>query len=221
MSKPLSKLSKTLLAAAITAVSASAFALTPGGGGSTTKMIIGDSIFALSGEIHEFLEADLNENIDTYAQSGCQVNGTSLICGERGRIPNQYARANTSGIKTVIMNGGGNDFLLGDGGNCRNEACVQEVLFAIEETLAGLYSEIKSDGINEIVFLGYYYTTDRDNNAINDASMDYKASAYPAMGVKFVDMRGRYNTSWIKVDQIHPTRQGSRVLAQAIEEVLD
>lgn len=227
MKKSLATFTKAVLTAAIAAtVSAGAFAISTGGiGGSTTKMIVGDSIFALSGDIHSNLERNLGENIDTHAQSGCQMNGSSFICGERGRIPNQYKSASKNGINTVIFNGGGNDFLLGDGGDCRNQACIEEVLVAIEQTISNMVSDMKSDGINEIVYLGYYDTpSDPDNVAINGLSMAYKAENYPGMGVKFVDTRNAFagnERSYISFDGIHPTAAGSRVLADLIEQNLD
>ena len=227
MKKPLATFTKAVLATVVAStISAGAFAFTTGGSSSRTdKMILGDSIFALSGDIHSNLERNLGENIDTYAQSGCQMNGTSFICGERGRIPNQYKSANKNGINTVIFNGGGNDFLLGDGGDCRNQACIEEVLAAIEQTISGLVSDMKRDGISEIVYLGYYNTpSDPDNVAINGLSMAYKAANYPAMGVKFVDTRNSFagnERSYIKSDGIHPTAAGSRVLADLIEAALD
>mgnify|MGYP007079339557 CR=1 FL=1 len=48
---------------------ASAQASNPLPGSSVNKMIIGDSIFALSGDIRRYLEADLGEKIDSHARS--------------------------------------------------------------------------------------------------------------------------------------------------------
>ena len=209
-------------------LSFNALAINSGGGSSsTTKMIVGDSIFALSGEIHEFLEDDLNESIDTYARSGCQMLGGNILCSSYYAIPRQYSRASKRGIETVIMNGGGNDFLLGDGADCgapTSRAC-QEILLEIEETLAGMFDGMRSDGIDEIVFLGYYYLEDNDtNNEINQISMDYKKANYGAMGVKFVDTRAAFlgnERRYITSDGIHPTSEGSRVLANLIKQYLN
>lgn len=197
-----------------------AFAASSGG---TDKMIVGDSIFALSGDIHEFLEDDLNETIDTYARSGCQMNGGNLICSSYYAVPRQYSRASKSGIATAIFNGGGNDFLLGDGADCNTQACINEVLLAVEETISGLVSDMKSDGIDEIIYLGYYYLG-TDDDAINQVSMDYKAANYPAMGVNFVDSRDAFlgnERSYITSDGIHPTAAGSQVLADLIKAALN
>ncbi|MFC4260773.1 SGNH/GDSL hydrolase family protein [Marinobacter lacisalsi] len=205
-------------------VAFNASAIGGGGGSSADKMIVGDSIFALSGDIHSYLEDDLNETIDTYARSGCQVNGTSLLCSRRYTIPNQYDRADKDGIDTVIMNGGGNDFLLGDGADCTTEACVEEVLAGVEQTLAGMFNDMQNDGISEIIFLGYYNTDDEQNTAINTISSAYKAENYPQMGVDFIDTRPAFagnESRYISSDGIHPTAAGSRVLADLILQELD
>ena len=220
------KLTQLAIATVIAStVSVSASAINIGNDSEATKMIVGDSIFALSGDIHANLENDLNESIDTYAKVGCQMNGGNFICLSFNAVPKQYAKADKSGISTVIMNGGGNDFLLGDGADCTTEACVDEVLYAIEETFSGLVSDMKSDGIQEIVYLGYYYLQDNDaNNAVNYKSMSYKMANYPAMGVKFVDSRDAFlgnEASYITSDGIHPTATGSRVLADLILQALD
>lgn len=195
-----------------------------GGGSDATKMIVGDSIFALSGDIHSYLEDDLNETIDTYARSGCQVLGGSLICSRRYTIPNQYDDADKRGIDTVIMNGGGNDFLLGDGADCTTQACIEELLASIEQTLAGMYNDMRNDGIDQIIFLGYYNTENPEDVAINTISMEYKAENYPQMGVDFIDTRPAFagnESRYITSDGIHPTAAGSRVLADLILQELD
>ncbi len=193
------------------------------GGSSTNKMIVGDSIFAYTDDIHGYLEEDLDENIDTHARVGCQMNGGNLICSSYYAVPRQYDRASKRGIKTVIMNGGGNDFLLGDGGDCSSQSCINEVLFSIEETISGLVQDMRDDGIDEILFLGYYYLGNEDD-AINELSMEYKAANYPAMGVKFVDSRNAFQGNewrYIGSDGIHPTAAGSRALADLIINALD
>lgn len=223
----LAKYLKTLGAVVLASVvSVNAWALGGGSGGGSgpTKMIIGDSIFALSGDIHRNLEQDLNETIRTYARSGCQMNGGSLICSRRYAVPNQYENADKRGIRTVIMNGGGNDFLLGEGSRCTTEQCVRDVLMAIEQTIAGMVSDMRSDGIEEILFLGYYNLGDPERDAINAISMPYKAANYPAMGVTFVETRPAFQGNerrYISSDGIHPTAAGSRVLADLILDALD
>lgn len=187
-------------------------------------MILGDSVFALSGDIHENLEADLDENIDTYARSGCQLTGGNVLCSRLYSVENQYARADKSGIRTVIFNGGGNDIQLN---SCRPSltACMP-LLNEIEDRIATLVQRMHNDGIEEIIFLGYYNAVGGalELRDINNYSMNYKAAAYPGMGVKFVDVRADFagnESRYISGDGIHPTAAGSRVLANRILQTLD
>lgn len=206
-------------------VAASAGAIGLGGSSAPAKkMIVGDSIFALSGDIHSFLEADLNRNIDTYARSGCQMNGGNMICSADYSVPKQYENASKRRIKTVIMNGGANDFLFGAGAACETQACIEEVLLGIEQTIGGMVASMKSDGIEEILYLGYYNLGDPANDMINAASMGYKAAVYPSMGVKFVDTRAAFagnEGEYIGADGLHPTTAGSRALADLILQQLN
>jgi lysophospholipase L1-like esterase len=187
-------------------------------------MILGDSVFALSGDIHENLEADLDENIDTYARSGCQLTGGNVLCSRLYSVENQYARADKSGIRTVIFNGGGNDIQLN---SCRPSltACMP-LLNELEDRIAALVQRMRNDGIEEIIFLGYYNAVGGalELRDINNYSMNYKAAAYPGMGVKFVDVRADFagnESRYISGDGIHPTAAGSRVLANRILQTLD
>lgn len=194
-----------------------------GGGSDASKMIIGDSVFALSGDIHDYLEADLDETIDSHARSGCQMIGGNIICSRRYAVPNQYDDADKSGIDTVIMNGGGNDIQFSD---CRPslDACM-ELLLALEEEIASLNAEMQSDGIENVIFLGYYNATGdaAELRDINNYSMDMKANTYPSMGITLVDPRDEFaghEDEYLISDGIHPTAAGSRVLADLILEAL-
>lgn len=187
-------------------------------------MILGDSIFALSGDIHDYLESDLDENIETYARSGCQLSGGNVLCSRLYSVERQYARASKTGIKTVIFNGGGNDIQLN---SCRPSlsACMP-LLNELEDKIAALVEDMRDDGIEEIIFLGYYNATGgaEELRAINNYSMNYKSAAYPGINVKFVDVRAAFagkEALYIKADGIHPTAAGSRVLADLLLQALD
>lgn len=190
---------------------------------SVDTMIIGDSVFALSGDIHKFLERDLNKKIDTHARSGCQMIGGNVLCPRTSAIPRQYANASKRGIKTVIFNGGGNDIQLN---SCAPSLTrCMTLLNSLETEIATLVRQMKADGIQNIIFLGYYNASgDKANlREINEYSMNYKARNYPAMGVKFVDVRAAFNGnegSYLLRDGIHPTATGSQVLADLIRRAL-
>lgn len=210
----------TLLAIVCLSFVTTAHALNRGGDDNdASKMIVGDSIFALSGDIHSNLEDDLGETIDTHARSGCQMIGGNIACSERYAIPNQYDDADKSGIDTVIMNGGGNDILFGD---CDTAESCEETILAVEEEIASLTSQMQADGMEQIVFLGYYQTEGMED--IANYSMSLKQERYPSMGIDLVDPRDEFEGNldrYITSDGIHPTAEGSRVLADLIIEELD
>ncbi|MEH6490996.1 SGNH/GDSL hydrolase family protein [Halopseudomonas sp.] len=221
----LNKLVKNGLAAvALATLFSGAAQATNPGSSSPDTMILGDSIFALSGDIHEYLEADLDENIGTYARSGCQLSGGNVLCSRLYSVERQYARASKTGIKTVIFNGGGNDIQLN---SCRPSLTrCMPLLNELEDKIAALVADMRDDGIEEIIFLGYYNATGgaEELREINNYSMNYKAAAYPGMNVKFVDVRAAFagkEAQYITSDGIHPTAAGSRVLADLLLQALD
>ncbi len=190
----------------------------------TDKMIIGDSVFALSGDIHRYLQNDLNETINTHARSGCQMIGGNLICSRRYAIPTQYANASKRGIKTVIMNGGGNDIQLNSCAPSLSRC--MPLLQDLENEIATLAQKMRADGIENIIFLGYYNATGSaaELREINEYSMNLKARTYPGLGITFIDVRDAFNgneAQYISRDNIHPTAAGSRVLADLIRRELE
>lgn len=203
--------------------STTALAVNPGTGSPDT-MILGDSIFALSGDIHRYLESDLKKTINTHARSGCQLTGGNILCSRRYSVESQYSSASKKGIKTVIFNGGGNDIQLN---NCRPSLSrCMPLLNDLENRIATLVQQMHSDGIEQIIFLGYYNAVGGAENLheINNYSMNYKTGAYPGLGVTFVDVRSAFagnESRYITRDGIHPTAAGSRVLADLIIKALN
>ena len=65
---------------------------------------LGDSIFALSGEIQDFLHAWSGQTFRRYALSGSMVS----------HVSDQYsdAKADNANINTIFMDAGGNDILI-------------------------------------------------------------------------------------------------------------
>lgn len=200
-----------------------ASAVNPPVSSAADTLIIGDSVFALSGDIKQNLENDLGETIVSQARSGCQMLGGNLICSRRYAIPQQYANASKAGIKTVIMNGGGNDIQLNSCSPSLSRC--MPLLEDIEDEIASLAQQMQADGIEEIIFLGYYNAKGdaAAMSEINEYSMDYKARTYPGLGITFVDVRDHFKGNedrYIARDEIHPTADGSRVLADLLLEKL-
>ena len=115
-------------------------------------LIMGDSIFALNGEIERELERQTGIDIHSRARLFARfLKRTGMV----PPIPKQYK----SGYRTVIMDGGGNDVLIGNDEQCRepvNKGCKQlfQVFIA---SLGEFFTRIAADGVESVVFLGYYH----------------------------------------------------------------
>ena len=204
---------------------------------------IGDSIFALSGDIYEDLEAKAGETWRHYA-----VSGTQMIGGILGPpIPTQYqmARNDDPNIRVVYMDGGGNDILLqaimGDPYGCKrcnywwcgdiSRTCKGVIEDVAVET-SNLLNRMAADGVEQVVVLGYYHTT---WGIFGDLTKLKKAADYGAAlsiagipntnaNAVYVDPRNAFSGhegQYITIDGIHPTAAGSAVLANMIWNVID
>jgi lysophospholipase L1-like esterase len=173
-------------------------------------IIIGDSIFALSGVIRDELERLSPLNFNSYARTGAVMS----------QVVRQYWRSRANGIaKTVIMNGGGNDVLF-NRRSCQsfNRRCINEIEDAVDQG-SRLASQMADDGVEHIVFVGYYYTSSFASGL--DDAIDYAMSRIPSIcgsvniQCEVVDTRdimaGPGNRSW---DGIHPSTRGSVKIAR-------
>jgi lysophospholipase L1-like esterase len=204
---------------------------------------IGDSIFALSGDIYDELHAKAGETWRHYA-----VSGTQMIGGILGPpIPMQYqiARNDDPNIRVVYLDGGGNDILLqaimGDPYGCKrcnywwcgdiSRTC-KGVIEDVAVEGSNLLNQMAADGVEQVVMVGYYYTTWGifvDLRKLKKA-VDYGA-ALTISGISnsnanavYVDPRGAFSgheSQYITIDGIHPTSSGSAVLADMIWDVID
>ncbi len=199
---------------------------------------VGDSIYALSGDIYTNLEAKAGETWRHYAISGAQIVGGILA----DPIPDQYANAkgDNPNISLVYMDGGGNDILIPaialDPYNCKNcnywwcgnlsQSCKDLIDDVYVETV-DLLNQMDADGVEKVVFLGYYHlkwglfgdltklddAVDYGDKRLRDACINSTANAV------FVDPRAAFEgreSSYIIADGIHPTAQGSAVLANLL-----
>lgn len=204
---------------------------------------LGDSIFALSGEIFDDLRAKAGETWRHYA-----ISGTQMIGGVMGpSIPTQYetARADNANIRVVYMNGGGNDILLpalaGDPYGCRRcnywwcdgiSAGCKALIEDIAVTMEDLIAQMHDDGVEQIVLLGYYHLSRGlfgDLTTLNKV-IDYTAQliadriADSDVSVVYVGSRDAFaghEAKYIMADGIHPTSAGSAVLADLLWKAID
>ena len=196
---------------------------------------VGDSIFALSGDIHKYLQAWSGQTFRRYSVSGAMVNS-----GIIPDIASQYATAkgDHAYIKTIFMDGGGNDILIPaiafDPYNCKvdwwesglSSKCKSLIDDVYVDTVT-LLNQMGRDGVQNIIFQGYYNI----KNGVFGSTKLLQAVAYGDTKLKlavtnatavpnrwFIDPRYETNitNSDIIIDGIHPTDSGSQKLAALI-----
>ncbi len=181
-------------------------------------VMIGDSIFALSGQITRHLQDLSGQKYRTYYMVGAQMSGGA------NDIESQYDRASRQGdIRTIIMDGGGNDFFFGN----------QLNLDRIAEEIAAAWSRIlqkaAADGVENIVVMGYYKTiTTPNDDRLNGTSLgpDLEAAGQ-RLGINLVyvdpnDDPWFYNKrpGQYTRDTIHPTTAAANELAKLIWQAM-
>ena len=191
---------------------------------------VGDSIYDQSGEIQLFLEQKAGQTFRNYNQSGAKLTGGSLATA----VNVQYVDAKTTdaNIATMVMNGGGNDILLpailsGDPYRCKitwyrkslSSKC-KNLIDDVYVDSVNLMNKMNVDGIQNIIYLGYYHTTGKRVN-LNQA-VDYgverltAACANTSANCTFIESRDTVLATDVLDDGIHPTTSGSHKLADLI-----
>ncbi len=219
------------------AISGAAFSLLVACGGNAyvesadrnDVITVGDSIFDLSGDLQRFLEDDAGLTFRNYTQSGAEIAGGIIATS----ITQQYsdAKSTDSNINTIVMDGGGNDILIPaillDPYGCRthwwrwsiSRSCRNLVDDTYIDTV-NLINTMDNDGVENVIFLGYYELP-RGNANLEDA-LDYgdkrlaEACNNSTANCTFVDPRGYIPAEHVKSDNIHPTEEGSRTLADLV-----
>lgn len=185
-------------------------------------VMLGDSIFALSGEIANELQRLSGEKYRSYYVSGAEFEG-SLI----SNIPDQYSSAISadSSIRTVIMDGGGNDVQIGASLYCSGSTvstlCKASLSSALS-TADSLFKKMRTNGVTNIVYLKYFYIKD----TTKQPAFLYMAAEMEKIALKYnciiVDPMAIFNAhpEYIGSDDIHPTTEGSQVLANLIWDAM-
>ena len=194
---------------------------------------IGDSIFALSGELQDFLEDYAGETFRRYTISGAELEGGIIATS----IVDQYeiARNDNPNITTLVMDGGGNDILIPaillDPYDCKTDwyqfgrlsSRCKAYIDDIYVDAVDFLNEVHADGVDNVIYLGYYYTKnglfllDSMEEAVNYGDQKLaQACSYSAANCTFVDPRSSIRDSDIIIDGIHPNANGSRKLANLV-----
>lgn len=200
---------------------------------------IGDSIFALSGEIQDFLHIKAGKTFRRYAVSGAELSGGVLAPS----LFSQYdtAKSDNPDIETILMDGGGNDILLPamafDPYDCKTQwyewgrlsnSC-KDFIDDLYVDGVNLLNDMYNDGVEKVIFLGYYHTSDTFLMKLDslEEAVDYgdarlsQACQNSAVNCTFIDPRFVINDSDIKSDAIHPKTSGSEKLANLIWPALE
>lgn len=201
-------------------------------------VFIGDSIFALSGEIQDNLYAYAGGTFRNYTTSGAQLFGGII----EPSIIQQYeiARSDDPSSHIFVMNGGGNDILIPaiafDPYNCltqwwewgRLSRSCRSFIDDIYVDGVNQLNRMHAEGVTDVIYLGYYYT----KNGILwvddlEEAVDYgdtrlaQACANSVVNCTFIDPRSTIRDRDILVDGVHPDSGGSRKLADLIWPVLE
>lgn len=225
--KKYNKGSKFLLFTLFIAVTITGFVSCSGNTATNPKVIwLGDSILALSGDIATYIEEKSGETYRKYYMSGAQMVG-----GIMTPIPTQYdnAKADDPDIRTIIMDGGGNDILIGAQAVCRADTVAElsdeckNVVAGVLATSKELIDEVNADGVQNVIYLSYYHIADGWNlNAVLDYAMDKAKELCEENGVIYIDnthiLDGQ--TDIYTFEGIHPTAKASKILADKLWEVM-
>lgn len=157
-------------------------------------------------------------------------------------VPTQYEQAcrEDPQVRLLILNGGGNDILVGNR-RCLEYAtatafeadasCVTSIERATA-TASALLERAFQDGVQAAIFVWYgYFESSLSSGSHPNSFIDYAAPKFEAMcsghakgRCVFVDMRpvfdqdhdGRSDPDLVHEDGVHPTDLGSQRLAQAV-----
>lgn len=195
---------------------------------------IGDSIFALSGKLQDFLEGYAGETFRRYTISGAELKGGIVATDIYGQY--NIAKNDNPNIDTILMDGGGNDILipaiaLFDPYNCKTQwyqfgrlsSTCKNFIDDIYVDAVNLLNRMDADGVDNVIYLGYYYTKnglfllDSMEEAVDYGDMRLsQACRYSTANCKFIDPRSSIKDSNIIFDGIHPNTEGSRKLANLV-----
>ena len=186
-------------------------------------VFIGESFIAQTGEIPRQTNM-LAQKAGTIGPSesyrSFAVSGTQLTTGE---IPGQFDRAVMAGpVKVVLMDGAGNDLLIGD--RCKTfDAKCQEVV----DVVVKLFMTFKSKGVKDVVY--FFYPDPMGIGAQIKDMMDVlrpemKKVCDGATDVRciWVDQRESWMDHYgeFTSDGIHPTSAGAAASAKQIWDAM-
>lgn len=187
-------------------------------------MVIGDSYFAMSGEIIRALENEARNAGILGANDRFRNNPVSGATLANNGIPSQYMNGISSGkVKYVIMDGGGNDCLQGWTPAPYNEST--PFIKNATDAVTNLLKQMKADGVVKVFYL-FYPNPNGDLNglkgkldALRPIMQSTVANATQKPETYFFDIRPAWDghlSEYTLSDGIHPTTAGSVATAKAM-----
>jgi hypothetical protein len=194
---------------------------------------LGDSIFALSGAEHSYLTSYAGKSFRNYCKSGAYLSGSNIITS--ASVTSQYATArnDNSNIKTILMDGGGNEVLIQanffDPAHCKSSTLTSTCKAIIDDSYVNavsLLNQMGRDGVKNIIYQGYYHVKNGAfastslNPAVDYGNTRLAQAVANATAVSnyrvFVNPVSSITNSDIIIDGVHPTDSGSKKLADLI-----
>lgn len=190
-------------------------------------VLLGDSFLAATHQMTAYLEgfaraAGSLEPGHRYRDYSRLTHNALAWMGEGIRDQYEGARAD-SPARVILFNGGGADVLLG---TCDPVDSSCPVVVDAAAALSSLFDEFASDGVQNVVFVGYPDPLDVDVRARMDAlrPLLIDACGDAPLPCHWVELRevfdGRYD-EYIGSDGLNPTDAGSEASARAIWAVME
>jgi hypothetical protein len=202
--------------------------------GNNRVVNIGDSIFALSGAESTYLHSYAGTTFRRYATSGAYLTGDSIVTSFSILDQFDKAKSDNANIKTVFMDGGGNDILIPavalDPYNCKKDWWESGLSTTCKNLINDIYVEavntvnhMGQQGVQVVIWQGYYKlkngligsTTLNDAVAYGNTKLSQAVANATAVPTRiFVNPTSVMNqSSDIIIDGVHPSTAGSQKLA--------
>jgi lysophospholipase L1-like esterase len=196
---------------------------TNGAGGPVNSpvVLLGDSIFAMSGEIKNELQRLSGEQFRSYYVGGAELENSKV-----SNIPDQYTEAikTNPAIKTIILDGGGNDVQIGGGSACKSTTTVsaqcKNALQAPLDAAEKLFTAMRAGGVQNIIYMNYFYIQNENKKPAFDWMHDQMEILAGKHNCILVDPMPYMNPDYIGPDNMHPNAEGSQMLAGLIWDAM-
>lgn len=195
--------------------------------------IVGDSVFDLSGDIQKVLKTKSGKMYKDRSVSGAK------IAAIQSQLNTALGRTT---LRTVLADGGANDILQGSA-DCDSDPVTQgciDVLNYVGDKMEVMINAMYAKSPNDCVWLGYYHVKGSEiekNEAIDYAYVNLYPGIFPSFFTNgsysrpavfigtdykalFIDSRPNIQPIHIKSDDIHPTYDGSVILANLIWDAM-